>query len=193
MRVTVVNYGIGNLLSVQRAFEHVGASVAFAEDAGAVSGAERLVVPGVGAFQGCMDPIVRRGLKEALVAFAGTGRPYLGICVGMQMLMDRSFEFGEHPGLGLIPGEVRKIDIPGERVPFIGWKPVELNGRTNRFYFVHSFEARPRQAEHVLATYSLGGRPVTAAVRKDNVLGLQFHPEKSAGDGLDLIRAFLRS
>lgn len=193
MNVTVADYGIGNLLSVRRAFEHVGAAVAFARTPHEVERAERLVVPGVGAFQSCMSPIVGRGLREAFVAVAASGRPYLGICVGMQMLMDRSFEFGEHPGLGLIPGEVRRIDIPGERVPFIGWKEVEMNGRVNRFYFVHSYQAIPARPEHRLASYALGGRRITAAVRKGNVLGTQFHPEKSAEDGLLLLRDFLRS
>jgi imidazole glycerol-phosphate synthase subunit HisH len=191
MKVTVANYGIGNLLSVRRAMEHVGAAVTFAETPEDVARAERLIVPGVGAFQSCMEPIVQRGLKKAFLEFAASGRPYLGICVGMQMLMDRSFEFGEHPGLGLIAGEVRRIDIPGERVPFIGWKEVDLHGKKNQFYFVHSYQAVPKNRENVLATYRLGDREVTAAVKRDNVLGVQFHPEKSAEDGLALIRHFL--
>jgi len=191
MKVTLVNYGIGNILSVQRALQHVGADVEFAESAADIQKAERLVVPGVGAFKHCMDAIEARGLREALIRFAHSEKPYLGICVGMQMLMDKSHEFGEYSGLGLISGEVRKIDIPGERVPFIGWKEIELHGKKSTFYFVHSYQAFPKNPQNLLATYSLGGEKVTAAVQKDNIVGVQFHPEKSAEDGLNLIRYFL--
>lgn len=191
MNVTVAYYGIGNLLSVRRAFEHAGAEVTFADNAKDIAKADRLVVPGVGAFKHCMVALDNFGLREALIAFAATGRPYLGICVGMQMLMDRSFEFGEYPGLGLIPGEVRKIDSPGERVPFIGWKEISIGEKKDTFYFVHSYQALPVHKEHVLASYTLGGHPITAAVKKDHVMGVQFHPEKSAQAGIALIKDFL--
>jgi glutamine amidotransferase len=192
MKVTVVDYGIGNILSVRRAFMHNGADVILARSADEILQAERLVVPGVGAFKRCMETLENFDLKAALIEYANTGRPYLGICVGMQMLMDNSFEFGEYPGLGLIPGEVRKIDVPGERVPFIGWKSVELMGATRHFYFVHSYQAVPEIKQHLWATYSLGGSEITAAVRKDNVIGVQFHPEKSGEDGLEFINNFLQ-
>lgn len=191
MKVTIVDYGIGNLLSVQRALMFNGAEVSFARDADSVLRAERLVVPGVGAFKHCMEVLEEFELKESLVEFAACGRPYLGICVGMQMLMDRSNEFGEYAGLGLIPGEVNKIEVPGERIPFIGWKAVDLLERRNYFYFVHSYQALPENDDHRWASYNLGGSEITAAVRRDNVIGVQFHPEKSARDGLDFIRYFL--
>ena len=191
MKVTIVDYGIGNLLSVRRALMHNGADVSLASDGDGVRRAERLVVPGVGAFKHCMEVLESFGLREPLLEFAATGKPYLGICVGMQMLMDRSYEFGEYAGLGLIPGQVRKIDVPGERVPFIGWKAVDLLQRRNHFYFVHSYQALPENDSHRWASYRLGGSEITAAVRRDNVIGVQFHPEKSAQDGLDFVRYFL--
>lgn len=179
MKVTVVDYGIGNILSVQRAFMHNGAEVKFASSAAEIRQADRLVVPGVGAFKHCMETLEELDLKTALIEYASMGRPYLGICVGMQMLMDNSFEFGEYPGLGLIPGEVRKIDVPGERIPFIGWKSVDLMGSSHHYYFVHSYQAIPRDKQNLWASYSLGNSEITAAIRKDNVIGVQFHPEKS--------------
>ncbi|MBT8435824.1 MAG: imidazole glycerol phosphate synthase subunit HisH [Gammaproteobacteria bacterium] len=192
MKVTVVDYGIGNILSVQRAFMHNGAEVSFASSAAEIMQAERLVVPGVGAFKHCMETLEEFDLKTALIEYASTGRPYLGICVGMQMLMDNSFEFGEYPGLALIPGEVRKIDVPGERIPFIGWKSVDLMGSSHHYYFVHSYQAMPRNKQNLWASYSLGDSEITAAIRKDNVIGVQFHPEKSGEDGLDFINNFLQ-
>ena len=192
MKVTIVDYGIGNLLSVQRALMHNGAEVNFASTGETVLQADRLVVPGVGAFKHCMETLEEFNLKEALVEFAGTGKPYLGICVGMQMLADKSYEFGEYSGLGLISGVVQKIEIPGERIPFIGWKEVELLDKRRHFYFVHSFQAKPRDQDCLWASYSLGGEQVVAAIRKDNVLGVQFHPEKSANDGLEFINYFLQ-
>jgi glutamine amidotransferase len=192
MKVTIVDYGIGNILSVQRAFEHVGAQVSFANNAQDIRKADRLVVPGVGAFKNCMDAIESLKIKRALIDFAHTDKPYLGICVGMQMLLDKSYEFGEHNGLGVIAGEVKKIDVPGQRIPFIGWKEVSINNGLNKFYFVHSYQAFTDHAENLLATYNLGEQKVAAAIKKNNVIGLQFHPEKSADSGLELIQDFLK-
>ena len=191
MKVAVVDYGIGNILSVQRAFKHIGDDVSFAKSVQEISHADRLVVPGVGAFKHCMETLESFALRDALLDFAHSGRPYLGICVGMQMLMDISIEYGEYPGLGLISGEVTKIDIPGERVPFIGWKEVAFLGSSNHYYFVHSYQAIPRDEENLWATYSLGASKITAAIKKDNVMGVQFHPEKSAEDGLNFIKYFI--
>ena len=191
MNVTIVDYGIGNLLSVKRALLHNGANVRFASTPIEVEQAERLVVPGVGAFSHCMQSIENLGLKQPLIDYAESGRPFLGICVGMQMLLESSNEFGDHKGLGLIPGSVEKISVEGHRTPFIGWKRVELLGSTKHFYFVHSYEALPQKHSDLLATYTLGEHKVTAAVRNHNVLGVQFHPEKSARDGLAFIDYFL--
>ena len=192
MKVSVVNYGIGNLLSVERALKHCGADVSFVDTADQIMSSDRLLVPGVGAFQMCMAELERRGLKEALIEYAAKEKPYLGICVGMQMLMDMSFEFGEYAGLGLIPGCVKKIEIQGQKVPFVGWKEVVVSNQSSHFYFVHSYQAIADDRNHVQATYKLGGHDITAIVQKNNVVGVQFHPEKSAEDGLRYIADFLK-
>lgn len=191
MNVTVVDYGIGNLLSVQRALKYNGATVNFAKSASQIRDADRLVVPGVGAFSQCMNALQTHELKESLIEHAASGKPYLGICVGMQMLLDTSNEFGEHAGLGIIAGSVNKIDLAGHRTPFIGWKSVELMGKSNHFYFVHSYEAVLKNPDNLLASYTLGSHRVTAGIRADNVIGVQFHPEKSAQDGLEFLDYFL--
>lgn len=190
-KVTIVNYGIGNLLSVQRALKYCGAEVLEATTLSEVLRADRLVVPGVGAFQKCMEAIERHDLRQALIDFAKSGRPYLGICVGMQMLMTRSFEFGVHSGLNLIDGDVKKIEVPGFNVPFIGWKTVKINEIEEKYYFVHSYHANPIKSENVLATYDLGANKIVAAVKKGNVTGVQFHPEKSGEPGIAFLEKFL--
>ena len=192
MKVTVADYDIGNLLSVERALAHCGAKVTLAKSPEDILSADRLVVPGVGAFKKCMEAVESHNIKEALIEFAKSGKPYLGICVGMQMLMEKSHEFGEHDGLGLIEGEVCKIQIPGERVPFVGWKKVDMGSTSGSYYFVHSYQAKPKNKENIIGTYLLGGEQVVAAVKVDNVFGVQFHPEKSASCGFSLLEEFLK-
>lgn len=210
-RVTIVDFGAGNLLSVMRAFRHLGAKVELASDAGALLAAERLVLPGVGAFGACMDGLRSRGLIPAVRDFAICGRPFLGICVGLQMLFEESEEFGRHEGLGLISGQVRRIPACGadgapHKVPHIGWNALCKPGGTAwaktplsplaegvSVYFVHSFAAVPSDPRHLLAVCDYDGVPLTAAVRKDNVTGCQFHPEKSGQAGLSILKAFLES
>jgi len=207
MKVTVVDYEIGNLLSVCRALETCGADVTIAQTPDQVKGADRLVVPGVGAFGDCVNALVERGFKDEVLAHAASGRPYLGICVGMQMLFDYSEEFGEHQGLGLIPGKVAEIprDAEGGAIrkrPHIGWSPLvarrdwagtilETTEPGTSFYFVHTFSGIPQNDGHRLADCDYMGYPISAAVHKDNVFGAQFHPEKSAEAGLKVVRAFL--
>lgn len=210
--VTVVDYGVGNLLSVRRAFEHCGAEVRLTDDASAIRNADRLVLPGVGAFGDCMAELRARHLVEPVKEHAGTGRPFLGICVGMQILMDEGEEFGRHEGLGLIPGRVEAIsktatDGAPHKIPHIGWTPLELpDGAEPAFwrgsvlkpvepgtaaYFVHSFTAAPRDPRHRLADCRYNGRLVSAALRSGNVTGTQFHPEKSGAVGLRILHHFL--
>lgn len=209
--VVVVDYGAGNLLSVCRAFRHVGAEVVLASTAEQVAAAERLVLPGVGAFGAGMDALRARGLVEQLKAFAATGRPLLGICVGMQMLFEESEEFGRHEGLGLIPGRVSAIppfraDGSRRRIPHIGWgslMPVGAAGwegsvlagskPSTAVYFVHSFMGVPKDPAHALAMCDHDGELVLAAVRHDNLTGCQFHPEKSGPAGLAMLENFLRA
>jgi len=210
--VTVVDYGIGNLFSVRRAFEHVGATVTLATTAEGVRRAERLVLPGVGAFASCMGELEGHGLREAVQEFTGTARPMLGLCVGMQMLFESSSEFGNTSGLGLIPGEV--VEIPHEavdgtshKIPHIGWNRLMeppggadwkgtilegLSPNEAEVYFVHSFTGCPVKSENRLADAEYGGRQISAAVREGSVFGCQFHPEKSGPTGLAIINNFLR-
>lgn len=209
-KITIVDYGVGNLLSARRAFEHEGAQVTSTGTAEGVLAADRLVLPGVGAFGDCVAALGRRGLIDPIRRYAATGKPLLGICVGMQMLFDASEEFGLHPGLGLLGGRVALIpqtDVDGGplRIPHIGWAPLEraeasqatgqrlikdeLFGRS--VYFVHSFAARADTPSDVAAICRFGGHAVTAAVQRDGIMGTQFHPEKSGKAGLSIIRRFI--
>lgn len=208
--VTIVDYGVGNLHNVCRAFEHVGAAVELASDASKIADAERLVLPGVGAFADGMQGLQAINAVEAIKQFAKTERPFLGICLGMQMMLDNSSEFGKSEGLSLLPGEVVPIPPQGvdgkmHKIPRIGWDSLLLpEGRkdwsnsildgvplSSAVYFVHSFMAVPNDQNHRLAEYSYDGVRVCAAVQKDNLFGCQFHPEKSGQIGLDILRRFI--
>ena len=208
--VTLVDYGIGNIFSVTRALEHCGAEVALTADPAAILAAPRLVLPGVGAFSNGMQGLRERGLIEPLRAYAASGRPLLGICLGMQMLFTASSEFGEHEGLGLIEGRIEAIepyDDDGSRlkVPHIAWNRLVATeagpawersilkyvGEDPHCYFVHSFGAQPVDPAHRLADTLYGRTRISAAVAKGRVYGCQFRPEKSGETGLSVIRAFL--
>jgi glutamine amidotransferase len=209
--VTIVDYGMGNMLNVVRAFEYCGAEVAVIEEANSVFAADRLVVPGVGAFSNSMRALNISGFGEAICAFAGTSRPLFGICVGMQMLFDASEEFGEHSGLSLLPGRVKAISVTRQdggpqRVPHIGWnhlvEPVggrdwlgsllePVAGSQPPVYFVHSFAAVPDRESDRLADCFYGGHRICAAVQRGNLMATQFHPERSGEVGLAMVRRFL--
>ena len=210
-RVTIVDYGIGNLLSAARAFSHCGADVRLTDEPAAIGGAERLVLPGVGAFADCMRALDGRRLVDPVKAFAASGRPMIGICVGMQMLFDASEEFGEHGGLGLLPGRIKRIpdtttDGARQKIQHIGWAAVAPSERSDQswarsilattrpgtdFYFLHSYTAWPDRESHRLGDADYGGRRISAIVRNENVYGTQFHPEKSGPHGLSVITCFL--
>jgi len=203
-RVTIVDYGLGNLHSVANALTHLGAQVDYAEDGKAIANAERLILPGVGAFADGMRNLTERGQVQALRAFAASGRPFIGICLGMQLLFDESDEFGTHAGLGIIPGRVERIPAAGVKVPHVGWNRVQparaeawdgsllSSTPAGTFaYFVHSFAAKPRDAAHLLAVAAYGAHRLTAAVSMGSVTGFQYHPEKSGAAGLAMLRAFL--
>ena len=206
--VTIVDYDCGNLFSISHAIEHCGGRVELAIDPEQVISADRLILPGVGAFGAAMNALRERGLIEAIHAFVAKERPFLGICVGMQAMMDYSEEFGRHEGLGLIAGHVTAI--PGtaangalHQVPHIGWSDIEETGKgwketpfqdvrnSEAFYFVHSYTATPARQEHLLATCNYNGRSVSAAIIRDNMTGCQFHPEKSGPAGLSVIKNFM--
>jgi imidazole glycerol-phosphate synthase subunit HisH len=207
--VSVLDYGIGNQLNVLRALEHCGASVRVVQKASAgEEDAPRLVLPGVGAFGDAMVELRARGLDDLVRRFAQTGRPFLGICVGMQVMLDAGEEMGEHEGLGLIAGRVRAVPATGSdgkphRIPHIGWRPLEPAADWEstiladvrpgeRVYFVHSFAAEPHDSATRLAEVDYDGVRICAAVHRDNLFGCQFHPERSAETGLDVLRRFLQ-
>jgi len=198
--VGIVDYGMGNRRSVEKALERVGARVRLTADHEALMAADGLIVPGVGAFPAAMERLRATGLDELVVARARAGTPVLGVCLGMQLLFERSVELGGDTGLGLLPGEV--IDLhpepPTLKVPHIGWNVVSLaresplvEGLPDRvaFYHVHSFVARPAEASDVLGRGDYGG-PFVSIVARGDVYGVQFHPEKSSTHGLALLRNF---
>ena len=205
-RVALIDYGSGNLRSAEKALRRAAgerANIVVTSDADVVANADRIVLPGVGAFAACMSALHERdGLIEAMTeAVKSKGSPFLGVCVGMQLLATRGLEFGETPGLGWIAGDVVRME-PGDRslkVPHMGWNALDV-GRAHplfagepdhpHMYFTHSFVLQPAEPSDVLATFEHGGRYV-AAVARDNVAGVQFHPEKSQHAGLRLLANFL--
>ncbi len=202
-RVTVVDHGLGNVDSVCRALEEAGAVVRLAASPAEVRDAARLVLPGVGAFRDGMRGLRARGLDDALRAACGAGVPLLGICLGMQLLAERGTEGGEEPGLGFVPGEVRRLVAhPGERVPHVGWNEVhpcaparagllrDLPGGAD-VYFVHSYHLVPADPAHIVATTPYAGGFVSVVSPAPNIHGVQFHPEKSQHAGRLLLRTFV--
>lgn len=195
--ICVLDYGVGNLRSVEKALEHVGAAATIASDAEAARRAEGIVLPGVGAFPRAMERVREMGLDELLVERHEAGVPVLGICLGLQLLFESSAEQGGARGIGLLSGGVAELEAGDLKVPHIGWSPVRWE-RPSRltegiadgtpFYFVHSFAPRPEGGE-ALGTAAYGGRFVCAAERGD-VFGVQFHPEKSSAAGLRLLANF---
>ena len=200
--ITVVDYGSGNLRSVQKAMERLGAAATITDDPNLVAAAERLVLPGVGAFGDAMRELHARGLVEPIQAHVRADRPFFGICMGLQLLFETGWEGGRHAGLGLLEGDVARFDIdPDLKVPHMGWNTVSWRGVTARrppvaddsfFYFVHSYHARPRDESIVAAVTDYGG-PFCSAVRRGRLFATQFHPEKSQRIGLDLLGSFLAS
>jgi glutamine amidotransferase len=200
-RIAIADYGMGNLRSVEKALEHVGAEPLLTSDPARIREADAVVLPGVGAFPKAMERIRELGLDGAIRERADAGVPVLGICLGLQLLFESSTELGGATGLGLIPGPVDKLAAPGLKLPQIGWNEVEwrresalteeLPERT-AMYHVHTYAPRPRDPGDVLGTATYGEEFVTA-VERGNVAGVQFHPEKSGPAGLRLLAAFARS
>lgn len=196
-RICVLDYGMGNLRSVEKALEHVGAKATIANDAETIRAADGLILPGVGAFPKAMSGVRELGLDELIAERRDAGAPILGICLGLQLLFDSTTELGGAEGLSLLPGEVSGLDAPNLKVPHIGWSPVRWEKESRLaegidsetpFYLVHSFAPRP-EAGDVLGTAAHGERFACAAER-DNVFGVQFHPEKSSAAGLRLLANF---
>lgn len=206
--IAIIDYGSGNVHSVRRAFEHCGVEPVLTADPATIENAHRLVLPGVGAFADGMRALRERGLIDPIRRFVESGRPFLGICLGMQMLASSSEEFGLHEGLNLIPGRVVPIPscdtngiphkIPhigwAELVPSVSWAGTIFDGTPEgtSVYLVHSFQFEPEHDDHRLADCCYGGHRIAAAVRSNNITACQFHPEKSGEAGLRMIAAFLR-
>lgn len=208
--VTVIDYGVGNLLSVQRGLEYCGAKVVLTADPRRISSAEKVVLPGVGAFGNAMHALDQLKLVNVIQELSLRGTPLLGICLGMQLLLDESEEFGITAGLGLIPGRVTAMQTktPLEdirKIPHIGWGALQPSIATrgwsgsllqdNRIgddvYFVHSFMATPLNPEHCVADCEYGGHLISAVIGRDNITGCQFHPEKSGKAGLKILNRFV--
>lgn len=195
--VTIVDYGSGNLRSVQKAFEKLGVAARITADPQAVADSQRIVLPGVGAFGDAMRALRDRGLVEPLVAHVRAEKPFFGICMGLQLLFETGLEGGRHEGLGLLGGEVVRFDLPaGMKVPHMGWNTVRWRAaaapadEAGWYYFVHSYHARPRDASVVAAVTDYGGEFVSA-VAQGRLFATQFHPEKSQAAGLRLLESFL--
>ncbi len=199
--IAIVDYGVGNLFSLKSSLAAIGAEAVVTGEAKVLRRADKIILPGVGAFGDAADKLRATGLDAVVIAEARNGKPLMGICLGMQLLFDRGFEYGEHAGLGLIPGEVHPIAelIPADyKIPHIGWNALRFTEhRSSLFryikegdcvYFVHSFYAAGC-AESVIAAADYGA-DLTAAVQRGNVCGCQFHPEKSGKVGLNILKAF---
>ncbi len=198
--VAIVDYGVGNLFSLQSSLAAIGADATVTSDPEVLRQADRIILPGVGAFGDAAQKLRGSGLGAVVVAETKKGKPLLGICLGMQLLLEKSFEYGEHEGLGLIRGEIRPIEelIPkGYKIPHIGWNALHLTQQNPLFkylkegdfvYFVHSYHGTLCE-ESTIATTEYGAT-LTAAVASGNVYGCQFHPEKSGSVGLSILRAF---
>ena len=197
--IAIVDYQMGNLRSVQKAFEHVGHEATITSDPGELDRADRVVLPGVGAFQDAFAEIGRRDLIAPIRAAIDSDKPFLGICLGLQLLFDVSYEDGEHEGLGIIPGRVVRFQIPdGYKVPHMGWNEVAFSAPSplmegvadgSHFYFVHSYYVDPSDQSVVAGTAEYP-EPFCAMIRRGNLFATQFHPEKSQSQGLQLLKNF---
>ena len=208
--IVVIDYGVGNLLSVKRGFEHCGATVSVTSDHEKILQASAVVLPGVGAFRNAMKALQDQGLIDVIYRVAHQKTPLLGICLGMQLLLDESEEFGLTGGLGLIQGRV--IPIPQnttegglQKIPHIGWNELLVANNSEEWdqsllnnvspgdstYFVHSYMAVPDNQSNIVSNCLYGGHKIAAVIRRDNITGCQFHPEKSGNVGLDILRSFI--
>jgi glutamine amidotransferase len=197
--IAIIDYGMGNLRSVQKAFERAGHAVTITDDAAVLADATKVVLPGVGAFRDAIAALRSRQLVEPIRAAIAAGKPFLGICLGLQLLFDRSFEDGQYEGLGVVPGEVVRFEVPVEfKVPHMGWNQVRFRERAPifagieegaYFYFVHSYFVVPRDPS-VIATETDYPQPFCSSIWRGNLFATQFHPEKSQEAGLRVLKNF---
>jgi imidazole glycerol-phosphate synthase subunit HisH len=197
--LAIIDYQMGNLRSVQKGFERTGHAAAISSDPRTLAQADKLVLPGVGAFADAIAELRRRELVDPIRDAIAAGKPFLGICLGLQLLFDVSYEDGEHEGLGVLAGEVRRFELPREyKVPHMGWNRVHLRRRPpiftgvdddSHFYFVHSYYVAPKD-EAIVAGVASYSEPFCAMAWRDNLFATQFHPEKSQGAGLQVLKNF---
>lgn len=199
--IAIIDYGVGNLFSLSSSFSYIGADVKITGDAEEIRRADKLILPGVGAYSDAIKKLRMSGLDTVICDEAKSGKSIMGICLGMQLLFEESHEYGTHRGLGLIPGSVENMDgyiTPGLKIPHIGWNALQIKKQTKLLkylndgdfvYFVHSYFAKtPDKYISSVADY---GYPITATVENGNIMGCQFHPEKSGKVGLNILKAFL--
>ncbi len=195
----IIDYGCGNLFSLISSLEKIGERAEVISDKSLQSGCDRVILPGVGAFGNAVQKLKNSGMEEVVKTLAADGMPLLGICLGMQLLFEKSYEYGEHNGLSLLQGQVKPLyeDIPQLKIPHMGWNSLHFTRQSKLFkyveegeyvYFVHSFHAK--QCADILAT-SVYGKEICAAVGRQNVYGVQFHPEKSGDTGLRILKGFV--
>lgn len=199
--IAIIDYGMGNLRSVEKAFLKIGAKANVTGRPSDLDNAEALVLPGVGAFADCMRNLQEKGLLEAVVCSIKKGKPYLGICLGLQILFEESEEFGLNKGLGIIPGKVRRFSFKnkGLKIPHMGWNSIKIIKKApvfedipdeSYFYFVHSYYVEPSDTS-VISTITEYGHPFVSSIWKDNITATQFHPEKSQALGLKVLKGFV--
>ena len=197
--IAIIDYGMGNLRSVQKAFEKVGHQALVTSDPAQVAAAAKVVLPGVGAFEDAIAELRRLDLVKPVLEAIESGKPFLGICLGLQLLFDVSYENGRHQGLGVLPGEVVRFDLPrGYTVPHMGWNQLAIRrpapvlsgiAEGTYLYFVHSYYVAPKDSQVIAAETDYGG-PFCSMIWRDNVFATQFHPEKSQSDGLRMLKNF---
>ncbi|MEA4852770.1 MAG: imidazole glycerol phosphate synthase subunit HisH [Christensenella sp.] len=194
--IAIIDYGMGNLRSVEKAFAFLGFDAKVTDRLDVIQDASHVVLPGVGAIADAIQNLQERGFADEIIRQAKSGKPFLGICLGMQLLFDKSMENGEYQALGLIPGVVKPFALDGMRIPHMGWNSLEAEenplferGNGQYVYFVHSYHASDVPEENIIARTNYGYSFVSA-VRKDNLYGLQFHPEKSGDTGLAMLKKF---
>src|SRR3989344_130033 len=203
IKISVVDYGVGNLHSLVKIFEKFGQSVVITEESNEILNSDALVLPGVGAFRAGMEGLKIRGLIPAIRKFADSGKPILGICLGAQLLLSEGYEFGKFKGLNIIPGKVVKFLKIKDKIPHIGWNDIYENKskwkntvlesvpENSDVYFVHSYILKPDKKDNILALAKYGGHEFCAAIKNNNIYGCQLHPEKSGKVGLKIIKNFI--